>query len=132
MAAELWNDEGGVYLYHYTEASYAREIAADEHFLVGDGAVFGPGLYATDLAPEDALPGRIRDVCFGGDAAHIAFDGALVLLGDDPLTPFEEVDERVFLLHANEGVGELIAMHSILVGVGQRKIGGRWEIESWP
>jgi hypothetical protein len=41
MTAELWKDEGGSYLYHYTEANYAREISEDEYFLVGDGAVFG-------------------------------------------------------------------------------------------
>jgi hypothetical protein len=130
VAAELWKDEGGKYLYHYTEAGYAREIAADEYFLVGDGAVFGPGLYATDLAPQDALPDRVREVCFGGDAAHIAFDGVLVLLGDDPSIPFEEVDEQVFLLR--EEIGGLVPMHSILAGVGQRKFGANWEIECWP
>lgn len=131
MAIELWQDDGGAYLYHYTEAGYARQIAADEHFLIGDGAVFGPGLYATDLPPDDAHPDRIRDVCFGGDAPHIAFDGVLVLFADDPFTTFEEVDEQVFVHRAAE-MGDLIPLHSILVAVGQRKIGANWEIETWP
>ena len=132
MTFERWRDDGGNYVYHYTGADLAREIAADEHFLVGDGAVFGPGLYATDLAPQHASPSTIRDVCFGGDAPEIAFDGVLVLLADDPLTPFKEVDERVFRLPAEEGVGELIPVHSILVAVGRRRIGGGWQIEAWP
>jgi hypothetical protein len=82
------------------------------------------------LAPDEALPDRIREVCFGGDAAHIAFDGLLVLLGDDPITPFEEVDERVYLLR--EEIGGLVALNSILVGIGKRKIDANWEIECWP
>jgi hypothetical protein len=129
---EFWESEGGDYLFHYTEAAYARQVAADEHFLVGPGALFGPGLYATDISPEDASPDEIRAICFGGDAPTIAFDGVLVLLGDDPLQPFVEVEPRIFVLPAEDGIGEIIPMHSLLVGFGQRKLGNSWEIQTWP
>lgn len=86
----------GNYLFHYTEAAYVEEIAADGYFLVGSGANFGLGLYATDLAPHEATPDEIRAVCFEGDAPFGSFDGVLVLLGDDPRHRFVEVDRRVF------------------------------------
>jgi hypothetical protein len=130
-AEEAWKDEGGRYLFHYTEAEYAAQIAADEIFEVGLGAHFGPGLYATDLPPVEATPEEIRAICFAGDAADNAFSGVLVLLGDDPLTPFEPVDERIFRIPADE-VGEVIAIESILVGVGRRLSDGSWEIAVWP
>jgi len=132
MTDELWRDEGGEYLFHYTEARLARQIAEDEHFLVGTGALHGPGLYATDLMPLEATPEEIRAICFGGDAASLAFDGVLVLLADDPLTPFERVEPRVHLLNAPEGIGEVIPLHSLLIGVGWREASGIWTIECWP
>lgn len=133
MMAEPWQDEGGEYLYHYTEAGYARSIADDEYFMVGDGAHYGYGLYATDLVPAEASPSEIRRVCFSGDAPKNAFDGVLVLLADDPQTPFESVDDQIYLLEGEEqSPGELIPMFSILVGVGTRLVGADWEIESWP
>lgn len=133
MHEERWKDEGGKYVFHYTEGFLAAQIALDEVFEVGPGANSGPGLYATDLAPNEATPDEIRDICFGGDAAGNAFSGVLVLLSDDPLLRFEEVEgeKRIFLLPAEE-VGELIPIESILVGVGRRNSGGGWEILAWP
>jgi hypothetical protein len=130
---EIWEDEGGRYLFHYTEARLAQQIAEDEVFEVGGGANFGPGLYATDLRPEEASPEEIRAVCFAGDAAENALNGLLVLLEDDPLTPFEEVEgeKRIFRLPVEE-VGEIIPIESILVGVGRRLADGSWEILAWP
>lgn len=130
---EIWEDEGGRYLFHYTESRLAWQIAEDEVFEVGGGANFGPGLYATDLRPEEASPEEIRAVCFAGDAAENALNGVLVLLADDPLTPFEEVEgeKRIFRLPTEE-VGEVIAIESILVGVGRRLADGYWEILAWP
>lgn len=131
--AERWQDDGGKYIFHYTEAAYARQIAEDEYYFVGPGANFGFGLYATDLEPQDATPGEIRAICYGGDdAPGIAFDGVLVLLSDDPKLRFQEVEPGVFLLPAEEGEGEMIPLHPILVGIGQRKLGKFWEIEAWP
>lgn len=123
--------EGDKYVFHYTEDHLAQQIAEDEHFLVGPGAQFGPGIYATDLAPEDATPDEIRDICFGGDAADVAFNGVLVLLADDPFSPFVEVDRRVFLLSV-EAVGEVVPIHALLVAVGTREPHGVWKIEPWP
>jgi hypothetical protein len=132
MEAEKWKREEGVrYVFHYTEAAAARQIAADANFFVGGGALFGPGLYATDLAPDEASEDEIRTVCFEGDGASIAYSGVLVLLADDPLTPFEEVDRRVFLLADWESRG-FIPLHPILVGVGERLESEKWEIETWP
>lgn len=128
---ENWKD-GGKYLFHYTAATYAREIAEDGNYLVGGGAQFGYGLYTTDLRPEEADPEEIRAICFGGDAPDVAFDGVLVLLGDDHLLRFEEVEPSVFLLPAEEGEGQIIPLHPILVGIGQRKLGNSWEFETWP
>lgn len=130
-AEEAWKDEGGRYLFHYTEAEYAAQIAADEIFEVGLGAHFGPGLYATDLPPAEATPDEIRVICFAGDAADNAFNGVLVLLADDPLIPFEAVDKRIFRIPADE-IGDVIPVEAILVGVGRRLPGGGWEIMAWP
>lgn len=55
-------------LFHYTDKVNVEEIAEDGYFRVGTGAQFGFGLYATDLAPEEASPEEIRAVCFEGDA----------------------------------------------------------------
>lgn len=132
MSVERWQRVEGVHVvFHYTEASAARRIAADENFLVGGGAQFGPGLYATNLDPEEASEEEIKAICFEGDGAAIAYSGVLVLLGDDPLTPFEEVDKRIFLLPDSENRG-YVPLHPILVGVGERLDDGRWEIEGWP
>jgi hypothetical protein len=133
MQGDAWRDEGGDYLFHYTEARNVEEIADTEIFEVGGGANFGPGLYATDLAPEDASPDEIRAICFGGDAAANALNGVLVLLADDPSTPFEEIEDeiRIYRVPADE-VGDLIPIESILVGVGSRLPGGPWEIYTWP
>lgn len=131
---EKWEDEGAVYRFHYTEVRLAQQIAEDEVFQVGGGANFGPGLYATDLPPEEASPEEIRAICFAGDAAENALNGVLVLLGDDPQTPFESIEgeKRVFRVPADE-VGEVIPIESILVGVGwRREGGGGWEILAWP
>jgi hypothetical protein len=130
---EGWNEEGGAYLFHYTEAWLAAQIAEDEIFEVGGGANFGPGLYATDLHPDEASPEEIRAICFAGDAAGNALDGVLVVLGDDPLIPFEAVEgeKGVYRLPAEE-VGDVIPIEGILVGVGRRLPGGGWEILSWP
>ena len=132
MADELWTEERGVvYRFHYTEAHLARQIAEDEIFLVGPGARYGPGLYATDLHPDEADPEEIREVCFAGDAAENAFTGVLVLLDGDPL-PFEAVRgaPRIFRLPAAK-VGESIAVDDMLVGVGERQ-GSGWRILAWP
>lgn len=131
--AEVWAHDGGEYVFHYTEAAYARQIAEDEHYFVGGGANFGFGLYATDLEPREASPDEIRAICFGGDdAPGNALDGVLVLLSDDPKMGFQEVEPRVFLLPAEEGAGEMIPLHPILVAIGQRKLANSWEIEVWP
>jgi hypothetical protein len=129
--AEAWKDEGGNYVFHYTEREYALKIAAEEIYEVGHGALFGFGLYATDLRPEDASPEEIRWICFGGDAAENGLNGVLVLLADDPHTPFEEVEKGIYRLPA-EKLGDLIPVESILVGVGSRSPGGAWEISAWP
>jgi hypothetical protein len=102
------------------------------YYLVGEGALHGYGLYATDMRPDEASPAEIRRVCFGGDAPKNAFDGVLVVLGDDPQTPFTPVDEHIYLLEAAAGLGELIPMYSILVGIGSRLTGSDWVIETWP
>lgn len=124
-------DETSAYLFHYTEAEDAEAIAADGYFQVGTGANFGFGLYATDLSPQEACADEIRAVCFEGDAASNAFDGVVVLVGNNPLFPFSEVDRRVFLLPAREGAGELISLEPILAGVGLRS-GGVWNLEFCP
>jgi hypothetical protein len=129
---EPWRDEAGKFLFHYTAGAVARQIAEDEHYFVGSGAAFGFGLYATDLRPEDADPEEIRAICFGGDSPDVALDGVLVLLGDDRQLRFEEVEPGAFLLPAEEGLGEIIPLHPILIGIGQRKLGNSWEFESWP
>lgn len=118
-------------LFHYTEAAYADDIAADGYFEVGPGSNFGFGLYATDLPPHEAMPDEIRAVCFEGDAATNIFDGVLVLKRNDPQSRFIEVDRRVFLLPARDGFGEMISLHRILVGVGKRGLNGHWELSSW-
>jgi hypothetical protein len=117
-------------LFHYTDRLNAEDIAEDGYFEVGTGAQFGFGLYATDLPPEDASPEEIRAVCFEGDASKSAFNGLIVLIGDDPFQRFVEVDRRVFLLPAEEGVGELIQLQEILIATGIR-IRGRWELFPW-
>jgi hypothetical protein len=117
-------------LFHYTDRVSVEAIAEDGYFEVGTGAQFGFGLYATDLRPEEASPEEIRAVCFEGDAPDNIFDGLVVLIGDDPFQGFIEVDRRVFLLPAEEGVGELIQLEGILIATGIR-IRGRWELASW-
>lgn len=117
-------------LFHYTDRINAEDIAEDGCFEVGTGAQFGFGLYATDLRPEEASPEEIRAICFEGDARDNVFDGLVVLIGDDPFQGFIEVDRRVFLLPAEEGVGELIQLEEILIATGIR-IRGRWEVVSW-
>lgn len=133
MWEEEWKDEGGLYVFHYTEAFLAAQIATDEVFTVGPGANFGPGLYATNLVPGEASPEEIRAVCFAGDAADVAFSGVIVLLADDPQWPFEEIEgeKGVFRLPAEE-VGEVIPIEAIMVGFGRRLSGGGWKILAWP
>ncbi len=121
-----WTGETPTYLFHYTEAEHAQEIVADGYFRVGPGANFGFGLYATDLTPAEATPEEIRAVCFEGDAPNGKFDGVVMLEGRHPHHRFEEVDRRVFLLPAQEGFGELIPLHTILVAAWLR-VGDRWE-----
>jgi hypothetical protein len=123
-------DEGRPYLFHYTEAEDAVAIAADGYFQVGSGANFGLGLYATDLSPEEADPEEIQAVCFEGDALGKAFDGFLVLRRDYPPAQFIEVDRRVFLLPAREGLGETISLQGLMVSTGSR-VGNRWREEPW-
>ena len=55
-----WTGEAPTYLFHYTEAEHAEEIADDGHFRVGTGANFGFGLYATGS--------RTRGSDSGGDS----------------------------------------------------------------
>lgn len=120
--------EAPTHLFHYTEAEHAEAIAADGYFQVGTGANFGSGLYATDLAPEEATQEEIQAVCFEGDAADRDFGGVVVLKGRHPLHHFVEVDRRVFLLPAEEGVGQLIPVEQILLAVGQWKE-SQWQVE---
>lgn len=122
---------GGDFLFHYTEAAQADEIAAEGYFQVGSGSNFGLGLYATDLPPHEATPDEIRAVCFEEDAADSTFDGVLVLLGDHPRQPFFEVDHRVFLLPAEEGIGELISLHLVLLATGRRYPRLGWKLTTW-
>lgn len=125
-----WTGEAPTYLFHYTEAEHAEEIAAAGYFHVGTGAHFGFGLYATDLSPEEATPEEIRAVCFEGDAPKKVCDGLVVLAGTNPHYPFAEVDRRVFLFPAEEGVGQLIPVEPILLAVGWWEE-GRWRVEPW-
>lgn len=118
-------------LFHYTDRVNVEDIAEDGCFQVGTGAQFGFGLYATDLPPGEASPEEIRAVCFEGDASNSAFDGLIVLLGDDPSHRFIEVDRRVFLLPAQEGAGELVQLQRILLATGIRLPSGRWDIILW-
>ena len=118
-------------LFHYTDRINAEDIAADGCFEVGTGAQFGFGLYATDLPPEEASPEEIRAICFEGDARDNVFDGCIVLLSDDPSHRFVEVDPRVFLLPAKEGVGELVQLQRILIVTGIRTRSNRWELIPW-
>lgn len=118
-------------LFHYTDRINVEAIAEDGCFRVGTGAQFGFGLYATDLAPEEASPEEIKAVCFEGDASDNVFDGFIALLGGDPLHRFIEVDRRVFLLPAEEGMGELIHLQWILLATGLRLPSGRWDIVPW-
>lgn len=120
----------GNYLFHYTDRVNVEDIAADGYFEVGTGAQFGFGLYATDLPPEEAGPEEIRAVCFEGDARDNAFDGFIALLGDIPSHRFIEVDRRVFLLPAEEGMGELIQLQGILIATGIR-IRDHWDVSPW-
>lgn len=120
-----WTGETPTHLFHYTEAEHAEEIAADGYFQVGMGANFGFGLYATDLAPEEATPEEIRAVCFEGDAPDKNFRGVVALKGRHPQHRFEEVDRRVFLLPAR--FGELIPLERIFVAAWLRA-GDRWEL----
>jgi hypothetical protein len=131
LAGELWIEAEGVkYLFHYTEIELAREIAEDGVFEVGPGARYGPGLYATDIHPNESDPEEIRAICFEGDAADNALNAVLVLLGDDHVQEFEAVPEapRIYRLPAE--VMEAVPIDAILVGIGQRGPAG-WSIEAW-
>jgi hypothetical protein len=125
-----WRDEAPTHLFHYTEAEHAEAIAADGYFQVGPGANFGFGLYATDLSLDEATPEEVRAVCFEGDASDQSFNGVVVLEARNLQHHFTEVDRRIFLLPAPEGVGQLIPLERILAGVGKRE-GLRWRIRSW-
>ncbi len=131
MSGEFFREEGVGYLYHYTESHLALAIAESAIFEVGGGAQYGVGLYATDLAPEEASDEEIQAICFEGEAARNAFSGVLVLLAGDPAFAFEEVEKRIYLIERDE-VGERIETDTILVGVGTRPPDGRWTIRAWP
>jgi hypothetical protein len=131
LSGETFREEGGHYLYHYTESHLALAIAETGVFEVGGGAQYGVGLYATDLRPEEASEEEIQAICFEGEAARNAHGGVLVLLGDDDQLAFEEVEKRIFLFRRHE-VGEFIEIDTILVGVGTRPPGRGWTILSWP
>lgn len=125
-----WIGEAPTHLFHSTEAEHAEAIVADGYFQVGPGANSGFGLYATDLAPEEASQEEIQEICFEGDARDRDFGGVVVLKGRHPLHRFAEVDRRVFLLPAEEGVGQLITVERILLAVGRWEE-GRWQVEAW-
>jgi hypothetical protein len=66
---ELRAGAGTRFLFHYTDAIRADAIIEERIFVSGPSAVYGVGIYATDIAP--AGPETVDEVivhCFAGEA----------------------------------------------------------------
>ena len=77
---ELEAGAGTVYLFHYTDEIRAAGILEERLFVTGGNAVFGFGVYATEIPPLDSS--TLDDVivrCFGGDAIPPEVQHAIVL-----------------------------------------------------
>ena len=75
-------------VFHYTNVQVGEWIVEDRLFATGGGAVYGTGLYATHIAPEDAQSVETIIVhCFGGDATppEVSYGIALAITDGLPL-----------------------------------------------
>jgi hypothetical protein len=81
------------FLFHYTDAISADDIVEWGCFETGPGA-YGPGLYATDIAPEG--PDTIEDVinkCFYGNAIPAEVNNAIAVLRESPHGVFKPASD---------------------------------------
>lgn len=106
-------------LFHYTSAATAATIRCDAlddaaFFVVGVGAHYGHGLYATDLDPFDTPMDEVNLECFHGAQPAEELTGVLVL--DAAEGPFRHVIGHIWLL-ASPPVAA-IDLAGLLVGVG--------------
>lgn len=120
-------------LFHYTSASFAAELAdaaAEPYgaplFVVGEGAQYGYGLYATDLDPFTTPREELVEACFAhAPPDHRALDGVLVLERDVTERGFAQMTEHIWLLPASPL--EPVDLSRLLLGAGACA-DGQWKV----
>lgn len=117
MATRFWLPHR--VLFHYTSAHDAEALRRDAldgeaFFVVGVGAHYGHGLYATDLDPFETSPEEVNTECFHGTRSTDGLNGVLVL--DADRGAFERVLGHIWLLE--EQPLAAIDLVDLLVGTG--------------
>lgn len=117
MATRFWLPQR--VLFHYTSAQAAEALRRDAldgeaFFVVGVGAHYGHGLYATDLDPLGTSAEEVNTECFHGTRSASELNGVLVL--DAVRGAFEHVLGHIWLLE-DEPVAA-IDLIDLLVGTG--------------
>lgn len=90
----LIREAGKTVVFHYTTVYLGEYIVEEQLFATGAGAAYGPGLYATHIAPEDNA--TLEDVivhCFGGDAFALEVSFAIALNISDANGDFVEAGD---------------------------------------
>ena len=91
---DLVREAGRSIVFHYTNVQLGEWIVEDRLFATGVGAVYGTGLYATHVAPEDAQSIETIIVhCFGGDATPPEVSFGIALAITDGHRSFVEVGD---------------------------------------
>ena len=119
-------------LYHYTDEFAVRELleSIDDFgvfYEVGQGNVYGDGMYATSIAPVDD-PDCLDDVirqCFDGSRTELEVSWVLVL--DDADGRFEQVEEAQDQWVLAGSPLEMVDISQELVQVSRWRA-GHWQI----
>lgn len=94
-------------LFHYTTHEFAsecrREFDALGVYIEPSDGLYGPGIYALDLAPGQASRDELRWHCFGDARPDHPMDGALAIDASLSVRAFERVDSHIWLLSAALG-----------------------------
>jgi hypothetical protein len=116
-------------LYHYTTKEYAREVLGDLDLAYADvwEGVYGTGLYALDLGPNDATREELRRACFDDSRQDHPMDGVLIFDTGLAAPPFEYCARHIWIQESTDKTHREFIGH-IVSGVGVWTDSG-WHIE---